>query len=229
MHRNDSCSLGVRVHPNVCWYGQRGASGHSVDHQFGRKLRRAESHCSRGLVVQIVRYKNIELTLTTRQLHSRELFAAAALPTARRTQSKVRVSPASNTFLLHEHGPVTRRAASGVAFVCVLGPVEERPVADEKKAGQEKPRIRDHESKFQVVKLVGGSTNGMPRSMACSSEQQPNLVNTRLTTPRRFRSQRPEKPYTCPCSAITLHWSIPLLDGASRPPRHPLTLTPRCR
>jgi len=98
---------------------------------------------------------------------------------------------------LHEHGPVTRRAASGVAFVRVLGPVEEIRVADEEKAGQENPRIRDHESKFQVVKLVGGSTNGMPRSMACSSEQEPNLVNKRLTTSRRFRHQRPEKPYTC--------------------------------
>ena len=94
----------------------------------------------------------------------------------------------------HEHGPVTRRAASGVAILRVLGPVEERRVADEEKAGQENPRMRDHESKFQVVKLVGGSTNGMPRSMVCSSEQQPNFVNTRLTTPRRFRSQRPEKP-----------------------------------
>ena len=178
----------MREHSNVCWYGQRGASGHSVDHQFGRKLRRAPSHCSRGLVVKIVRYKNIELTLTTRQLHSCELYAAGALRTARPTQSKVRVSPISHTFLLHEHGPVTRRAASGVAFVRVLGPVEERPVADQEKAGQEKPRIRDHESKFQVVKLAGGSTNGMPRSMACSSEQEPNLVNMRLTTSRLFRT-----------------------------------------
>ena len=48
--------------------------------------------------------------------------------------------------------------------------------------------MRDHESKFQVVKLVGGSTNGMPRSMACSSEQEPNLVNMRLTTSRLFRT-----------------------------------------
>ena len=116
--------------------------------------------------LKIVRYKNIELTLTTRQLHSRELLLLLPLPTARPTQSKVRVSPTSHTFLLHEHGAVTRRAASGVAFVRVLGPVEERPVADQEKAGQEKPRIRDHESKFQVVKLVGGSTNGMPRSMS---------------------------------------------------------------
>jgi hypothetical protein len=37
--------------------------------------------------LNILRYKNMELTLTTRQLHSRELFAAAALPTARPTQS----------------------------------------------------------------------------------------------------------------------------------------------
>jgi hypothetical protein len=48
--------------------------------------------------------------------------------------------------------------------------------------------MRDHESKFQVVKLAGGSTNGMPRSMACSSEQEPNLVNMRLTTSRLFRT-----------------------------------------
>ena len=219
----------MRVHPSACGFGQRGAWGPSFDHQFGRKLRRSQSHCSRGLVVKIVRYKNIELTLTTRQLHSRELYAAGALRTARPTQSKVRVSPTSHTFLLHEHGAVTHRAASGVAFVRVLSPVEQRRVADEEKAGQENPRMRDHESKFQVVKLVGGSTNGMPRSMACSSEQEPNLVNTRLTTPRRFRSQRPQKPYTCPCSAITLHWSITPLQQASRPPRNPLTLTPRCR
>jgi hypothetical protein len=100
----------------------------------------------------------------------------------------VRVSPTSRTFLLRKHGAVTHRAASGVAFVRVLSPVEQRRVADEEKAGQENPRMRDHESKFQVVTLVGGSTNGMPRSMACSSEQQPNLVNTRLTTSRRFRT-----------------------------------------
>ena len=105
-------------------------------------------------MVKIVRYKNIELTLTTRQLHSRELCAAATLRSARPTQSKVR------------DGAVTRRAASGVAFVRVLSPVEQRRVADEEKAGQENPRMRDHESKFQVAKLAGGSTNGMPRSMS---------------------------------------------------------------
>ena len=58
--------------------GQRGDWGPSVDHQFGGELRRAQSHCSRGLVVKILCYKNTKLTLTTRQLHSRELFAAAA-------------------------------------------------------------------------------------------------------------------------------------------------------
>ena len=87
--------------------------------------------------LSIVCYKNIELTPTTRQLHSRELCAAATLRSARPTQSKVRVSPTSHTFLLHEHGAVTHRAASGVAFVRVLSPVEQRRVADEEKAGQE--------------------------------------------------------------------------------------------
>ena len=57
-----------------------------------------------------------------------------------------------------------------------------------KSRSREPAHARSHESKFQVVKLAGGSTNGMPRSMACSSEQEPNLVNMRLTTSRLFRT-----------------------------------------
>ena len=73
-------------------------------------------------MVKIVRYKNIELTLTTRQLHSRELFAAAALPAVKLSASHRRHHVPS----CREHGPVTHRAASGVTFLRVLGPVEER-------------------------------------------------------------------------------------------------------
>ena len=73
-------------------------------------------------MVKIVRYKNIELTLTTRQLHSRELFAAAALPAVKLSASNRRHHVPS----CREHGPVTHRAASGVTFLRVLGPVEER-------------------------------------------------------------------------------------------------------
>ena len=72
--------------------------------------------------LKIVRYKNIELTLTTRQLHSRELFAAAALPAVKLSASHRRHHVPS----CREHGPVTHRAASGVTFLRVLGAVEER-------------------------------------------------------------------------------------------------------
>ena len=128
MHRNDSCSLKVREHSNVCWYGQRGASGHSVDHQFGRKLRRAKSHCSRGLVVKIVRYKNIELTLTTRQLHSRELCPAAALPSTRPTQRKVVHNAATKQTSCPRacRIPLARRQRSPLFCVLVLSETGER-------------------------------------------------------------------------------------------------------
>jgi hypothetical protein len=73
--------LGVRVHPDICELG-RGVIGDPLS-TTNSAVNCGEPKVivrgvSRGLVVKLLRYKNIKLTLTTRQLHSRELFAAAA-------------------------------------------------------------------------------------------------------------------------------------------------------